>query len=386
MKKLLLLFPFALLLAACSSSSVEEANTIPEDLEGKRALLKEKRQALKSLQDDIETLEAAIQKQDPNAREKRTLVTTTNLNRKDFQHFVEVQGAIQSDDLLSASSDVGGRIIELRFEEGQPVSKGQLIAKLDLEQVKKQIAEVEKSKELAVEVFERQKRLWDQNIGSEIQYLQAKNNKERLEKSLETLQFQLEKSEVYAPISGVVDQVFVKAGEIAAPGAPILQILNTQKVKVVADVPENYLQNVRRGELVKVKIPALDKTMDARVTLIGRTINSANRTFKIEIDLPNGNGLLKPNLLANVLINDYTKEDAIVVPIELVQQEVGGRSYLFVTSDGEKGPIAKKVYVKPGESFEGEIIITEGLKGEEELIVQGARNISDTEPIEIQKG
>ncbi|MCB0640381.1 MAG: efflux RND transporter periplasmic adaptor subunit [Phaeodactylibacter sp.] len=308
------------------------------------------------------------------------------MKTKDFKHYVDIQGSVQSDDLIAVSSETGGRIIELKVVEGQAVNKGQLIARLDLEQLKKQIAEVETSLTLAEEVYERQKRLWEQNIGSEIQFLQAQNSKERLEKTLETLQYQLSKSEVYAPISGVVERLISKAGEVTGPGAPIIQILNTNKVKVVADVPENYLTAVRNGQTVTVHFPALDKEVTAPITMVGRTINPGNRTFKIEINMNNPGGLLKPNLLANVQLNDYTSKDAITVPLELVQQEVGGQNYVFVKGDSPDGPIAQKVYVEPGESFEGEIVIKSGLTGDEILILKGARSLTDQALIEIQKG
>ena len=301
-------------------------------------------------------------------------------------HYVDVQGSVQSDDLVNVSSDVGGRILDLKVEEGENVRKGELIANLDTEIINTQIAELNTSLELAVEVFERQKRLWDQNIGSEIQYLQAKNNKERLEKSLETLQVQAGKSKVYAPISGVVQMVITKAGELAGPGTPIIQILNTAKVKVVAEVPENYLKAVNKGEKVTVEFPALQSKKEARVSLIGKTINPSNRSFKIEIDMTNPKDVLKPNLLASVLINDYTEKDVVIVPLELVQQEVGGKSYVFVHAEGEDGPMAKKAYVTMGESYNGEIVITSGLNGDETLIVDGAIGLSDKELIEVKQG
>ncbi|MCB0682256.1 MAG: efflux RND transporter periplasmic adaptor subunit, partial [Saprospiraceae bacterium] len=358
----------------------------PVDLEGKKALLNEKKTALTTLEHEVAQLEKEIAELDPSTKTKRTPVTTIQLERRDFEHFIDIQGTVQSDERINISSETGGRILDLKVQEGQTVSKGQLVALLDLEQIEKQIAEVQTSLDLAQEVYERQKRLWDQNIGSEIQYLQAKNNKERLEKSLETLQFQLDKSKVYAPISGVVETVVLKAGELAGPGAPIVQVLNTNQVKVVAEVPENYLQAIRKGEWVTVKFPALDTEQKARVSLIGSTINPGNRTFSVEVDLSNPRGLLKPNLLAIMLLNDYSQTAAVVVPLEVVQQEVGGKSYVFVKGEGQDGALAKKVYVKTGQTYRGEVVITNGLTGEEELILEGARGLADQEPIEIQQG
>jgi len=212
-----------------------------------------------------------------------------------------------------------------------------------------------KSLELAVELYERQSRLWKQNIGSEVQYLQAKNNKERIEKTMETMRFQKRKANVYSPISGFVDQEFLKLGDLAAPGMPIIQIINTSKVKVVANVPESYLGKVKKGEKVTIK----------------------------EVELPNKGGVLKPNLLSLMLINDFSTTNSVVIPIDLVQQEVSGKQYVYTVANGKSGPMAKKIYIEIGENYEGEVVITNGLTGSETLITKGARNLSDGEFIEI---
>lgn len=382
MKYLIKLLIVSVLFTACGGQATEQEQ--PTDLQGKKKLLKELRGEVNELNKQITQLEEEIQAEDPKAEKPRRLVTSMNVERSDFDHFVEIQGSVQADDLIAATSEVAGRILQLNVKEGQAVRKGQLVAKLDLEQLNKQIAEVEKSLELANTVYERQKRLWDQNIGSEIQYLEAKNGKERLEKSLETLQFQLEKANVYSPAGGVVERVITQAGEIAAPGAPIFQILNTSKLKVVAAVPENYLTSVNYGEAIKVQFPALNTEQVARVNLIGRTIDPANRTFEVEAAVSNPNGVLKPNLLAIALINDYSEKDAIIVPLETVLQEVSGKDYVYVKGNGDDGAFAKKMYVTTGRSYKGQIVIEEGLSGGEELIVEGARGLAENELIQIQ--
>ena len=205
-----------------------------------------------------------------------------------------------------------------------------------------------------------------------------------MEKSLETVRHQLTKANVYAPISGVIDMVIMKSGEMSMPGAPIVQILNTRKVKVVADLPENYLGKIKKGEMVAIQFPAIDLEQKARVSMIGRTINPANRTFKVEVNVSNAKGLLKPNLLASMMINDFSQKDAITIPLEIVQQEVSGKDFVYVKGDGDEGILAKKVYIETGESYEGDIIITNGLEGGEEIIVDGARGLAENELIEIK--
>ncbi len=259
-------FCLLLVLVACQQEAASEKEVIPTDLAGKKAYLKKKKAELRELNRVIAKVEGDINELAPPAEKTKKLVSTMPLIKKDFKRFVEIQAEVQSDDIVSASSEVGGRIIHLHVKEGQAIRKGQLIARVDLEQIDKQEAELRKSLELAVDLYERQSRLWKQNIGSEVQYLQVKNNKERIEKTLETLSFQKKKANVYAPISGIIDQEFIKRGEMASPGMPIVQILNTSKVKVVADVPESYLGKIKRGETVAIKFPAINEEVNAKVS------------------------------------------------------------------------------------------------------------------------
>ena len=381
MKQPLFLISFILiLLASCQPAADEQA--IPEDLDGLKALLKKERAEMKVMQGRIDMLETKIDSLDPKP-DKRKLVVADQLVRQDFKRYATLQGIVTSDDIVNASSETGGRLTSMTVKEGQYVKKGQLIATVDMESVKKSIAELETSLDLAKNVYERQSRLWKQNIGSEIQYLQAKNNKERIEKSLETVRFQLTKANVYAPISGVVDREFLMSGEMSSPGAPIVQILNTYNVKVQADLPETYLSKIKRGQYVDVYFPALEEERKARITLIGRSIDPANRTFKIEIKTNNSKGTLKPNLLAEVKINDYEEKDVFIVPQELIQQEIGGKEFLYKVEDSAEGKLAKKLYISTGESYDGSVIVNEGLTGEEQIIFDGARTVADGELIEI---
>lgn len=360
-----------------------DSGELPGDLNSLQLLRKQKRIQLEELDKEIKNIETAIGELDSNRVVNRKLVNTIPVEQKDFYHFVEIQGYVQSDDLVYASGEVGGRIVHLALKEGQYVKRGQLVARLDPESVNKQIQEVEKSMELAKSVFEKQSSLWEQQIGSEIQYLQAKNNKERLEKTLEVLEYQLTKFKIHAPISGIVEKKFLKTGEVAMPGAPIIQILNNKKVKVVADVPENYLKAIKKGEKVSVRFPSLEETYELPVNLVGSSIDPANRTFKIEMNINNHNGYMKPNLLAEVLINDFVLEDVIVVPLSVVQQEISGRSFIYITQKGDEGLYAQKKYVETGKSYANEIVIQSGLDKTMELINEGARNVTERDLIEI---
>lgn len=371
-----------LFLTACGGG--ESSNKLGENnLKQLKADLVEKKAALKTLEKEIADIEKEIATIEPPKEDARTLVTTEKIGLKNFARFVEIQGSVQSDNTFYASSESGGRLVKFTLKEGSIVTKGQLIGTVNMESVDKQIAELETALDFAKITYTRQKGLWDQNIGSEMQYLQAKNQKERLEKSLETVRFQLTKANVYAPASGEVTRTMVKAGDVISPGMPLVEILNLSRVQVEAEVPETYLNSVKRGQSVKVKFPALERETTARISLIGQQVNPANRTFKVQIDMANS-GNLKPNLLATVLLKDFEKNNVVVLPSELIQQEVSGKSYVFIQDDSPKGAIAKKIYVKIGEAYNGEAYIEEGLMGNETFIIKGSRDLKDGELIEVK--
>ncbi len=381
MKHTLIIILTLFLIASCQQSGTDQW---PEDLAGKKAMVKEKRTALKELQADIALLKEEIMEMDTTQQEEsRRAVKIDTIGTEDVSRFVEIQSVVEADDAVMASSETGGRITQMVVREGQNVRKGQLIASVDMQSVNKQLDELQTALTLAEDVFQRQSKLWEQNIGSEIQYLQAKNNKERIEKSMETARFQLTKANVYAPISGVVDMSMKEAGEMAGPGEPIVKIMNTYKVKVVADVPERYLPVVKRGQMVDVHFPAIGEDRTLRIASVGRTINPANRTFEAEVELLNKKGIFKPNLMAIMKLKDFEAKAAIAIPLVLVQQEVSGKDYVYVKGDGPDGAYAKKIYVVLGERSEGNVIITEGLNVGDQIIIEGGRGLAENELIEL---
>ena len=250
MKKISILLLSILLLASCETKEVKE----PETLEELKAALTEKKQSLNTLEIEMQKLTDRIAELDPSLQEKSKLVDTSLMKTEDFVRYINIQGAVKADDPVNAVSDMGGRISRLFVKEGDFVSKGSMIAKLDVSTVESQINEINSSLDLARDVYERQERLWNKKIGSEVQYLQTKNNVERLEKSLETIKLQLSKASIYAPISGTVDMVMTNQGEVASPGMPIVQLLNTNKLKIATDIPENYLRIVKKGMTVDLDL------------------------------------------------------------------------------------------------------------------------------------
>ena len=378
MKKILTILISILLLVSCEKEQVKE----PVTLEELKAVLTEKKQELNTLETEMQDLTDKIAELDPSLQEKSKLVDTSILATQDFVRYINIQGAVKADDPVNAVSDMGGRISRLFVKEGDYVSKGKLIAKLDVSTVESQINEINSSLDLAQDVYERQERLWSKNIGSEVQYLQAKNNVERLEKSLETIKLQLSKASIYAPISGTVDMVMTNQGEVASQGMPIVQLLNTNKLKIATDIPENYLKIVKKGMNVDLEFPSVDFRTTGKVSLLGRQIDPANRTLELEILPKKSSRLLKPNLLAEIKIKEFSSKDVVFMPLEYILQEVDGTEFVYVAEQDDEGMMrATKRYVKIGEAADGSVIITEGLASGEAVIFKGSRNVSDGELI-----
>lgn len=362
---------------ACGGNEAQEPETAAEA----RTELGKKRQELNKIKVEMDSLQAIIARLDPESvKEKEVVVEIGTLTTKDFRHFVEVQGNVTTaDEPTAASSETGGRIMDLKVKEGDFVKKGSLIARINMESIDKSIAQIDKSLELARDIYTRQENLWKKNIGSEVQYLQAKNQVESLEKNKESLEYERSKSSVYAPSSGYVDVVMAKEGEMAGPGTPIVQILNTNSLKVVAAVPEIYLGNIKRGEKVTVSFPALDAQQEVNVLSIGRTINPTNRTFEVEASIDDKSNMIKPNLLATMLINDYEVKNAVVLSDELIQQDVSGAVFVMVVENGR----AVKKIIKLGRTYRNETVVTSGLTGKESIITKGATAVGEGELLKI---
>lgn len=374
----------AILFNGCQPSA--SPDSIPEDTAGRRALLEQKLKERLALDDEIKTLEQLLGKENlPALDEKPKQVTTQVISKSTFRRFTEIQGNVEPAKINQISSETGGRIVRLYVQEGDQVKAGQVLAALDMEPVQKQLEEIESAYALAQDVYNRQQRLWDQQIGSEIQYLQAKNNKERLEKSMATLKAQLKKSQLYAPIGGVIEMINIKQGDVAPPSAPIMTLINTSELKIVADVPERFVNTVKPGDKVQVAIPAVNETQESRVSVVGKMIHPSNRTFRVESTLKNGKNPLKPNLLAIMEIEDYRELDAIVVSVDLVQQEIGGNFFVFVKKEVDGVNRAEKKYITTGESYNNMIVVKSGLTEGDEIVVSGARGLAENDILEIQK-
>ena len=276
-----------------------------------------------------------------------------------------------------------GLINNILVAEGQKVSQGQVLAQLDNRIIRDQIGELQNSYELAKTTFEKQSRLWEQKIGSEMQYLQAKTQKESLESSIATLNSQLAKSQVKAPFAGTIDAIFPKQGEMGSPQMPILRIVNTDKMYIKSDVSEQHLSAVKEGTPVQVFFPGMDKTVETSISEISRYINPENRSFKVRVDLAKGEANLRPNQMAHMKINDYGDKEAIVLPTSIVMQTAAGEDFVYVLEEKEGKAFAKKIFVKTGFEYEGRTEILEGLEKDMQVISEGAKSVRDGQRVRL---
>ena len=375
MKPLFYLLFLSALLVACGGESE------PKTLAEKEAKVKELQKAASELNKKIAALEAAInQEKGIKPEDLLRQVEVMPLQANTFEHFIEVQGDVQSDKDVQVFPKAGGTVLKRYVKEGQRVNAGQVIAELDAETIKKGIAEVQTRLDLAKIVFQKQENLWKQKIGTEIQYLQAKNNMEALEKSLETQKTTLANAFVKAPISGTLDEFFINAGEMASPSMPMARVVNLSSVEIGAEVSESYTKSIKRGDEVMVKFPAIGLEMPVRISLIGQRIDPVNRTFRIEMSVPNRDGSLKPNASAVVKIKDFEQKNAISVPSHLIQQSADGSRFLY-TVEGDK---TKKVIIEVGQSYQGYTLVTKGLNEGDKVVVKGYSEVIDGEEVKVE--
>ncbi len=364
----------ATLLASCGG----EEKT---DLQTKREELQKLKSEQASLNTKIKTLEGEVTKLDPKKAEESRVkdVAVSPVQPTTFKHFVELQGTIDAKNNVQVSPKSGGVVTAVYVKEGDNVRAGQAIAKVDDQLLRESQAELRTQMSLANTIFEKQAALWKQQIGTEIQYLQAKNNKEALERRLSTLNAQLGQSTVKAPISGVVDQVTVKVGQSAAPGMGLVRVVNLGQLKVVAKVSDTYAGSVRKGDAVQIEFPDINKSMTSRISFVSTTVDPLSRTFIIEAPLSSSSSF-KPNMLARIKINDQTVNDALVIDRNIVQNTENGQLVYVAESEGNK-TVAKARTVKTGDSYNGRVVITQGLKAGDKVITTGYQDVVDGQPI-----
>jgi membrane fusion protein (multidrug efflux system) len=353
----------------------------PRDKQAELARLEAQRE---SIDKRIEQLKEEIAEDNGTPREEAlAYVRAGEVRPEPFRHFIQVQGTVESDNNILVPAQANGVVKRILVRQGDRVSAGELLAELDGAILESSIAELENGLKLAATIYERQARLWDKNIGSEIEYLQAKNNKENLEKKLKTLQEQYRLTKIVSPIDGMVDDVMIKEGEMATAGRGAIRIVQLSRLKIRAALSENYISRVKRGDSVEVGIPVVNRTLDLTIDAVSQVIDPNNRTFNIEIRTPAKESALKPNMLAVVTINDYTNPEALTVPQNVVQQ-TGNEHFLFVADKQNGRWVARRRAVTPGETYDNRTEIVDGLKAGDLVISFGFQALADKQPISIQ--
>ncbi|MCX2745782.1 efflux RND transporter periplasmic adaptor subunit [Mangrovivirga sp. M17] len=375
------LIPFLSLILVISMTSCDK------DLEAKKEELKELKKEASELQGKITSLENEIIKEDPEFAEKtvnKVQVEVKDLEKDTFTNFVEINGSVSTDQNVILAAQAGGQIERVNVSEGDKVRKGQTLVVLDTDIIRNNISEAEASYSLAKTMYEKRKKLYEQGVGSEIDYLNAQTQKETLEKRIASLKSQLSNSYITAPFSGKVDGVMAKEGEVASPGMPMVRIVNLNDLKIEADVSERYIGSFEKGDSVEVFFPAFKESYKTTVSAVGDVINQANRTFTLQVKLPKDNDLLKPNLMATIRLADYQNEDAIIIPDKIILQDSRG-FYVYKTKKDGDEPVAEKVYIEVGQTFNGNAEIESGLSAGDNVIVTGYREVSEGSIVEIVK-
>lgn len=329
-------------------------------------------------------LEGEIAELDTQAKANAIPIRVTEINPIAFENAFELQAIVESDNNVLITPEVPGRVSRILVREGQKVSQGQVLAILDGSMAQAQIAELENAMVLAKENYDRLKNLWDQNIGSEMQYLQAKNQYENLQKSLQTAKVQLSKYTLRSPISGQVDEINVKVGELAGTmtGGAMMRVVNISDLKLKANVSERYSSVLRVGQKVSVNYPSLGLSGEEEITAIGKVIDINNRTFSIYTSAKNHRELLKPNMLAMVSANDFIEKEAISIPTKLIRND-GSRDYVFaVRKQGDKS-IAYRAYIEVSRKFASQSLISSGLEPGTLIISEGYGSVIEGDEVKI---
>jgi membrane fusion protein (multidrug efflux system) len=367
------IFFAALILGACNKNANE----------AKKEELADLRKQRDELDGKIRTIEKELSKSDTTSKDLKIKgIAVTPVSTATFNHYIDVQGKIDSDKNVQVSPEVPGIITKVNVQLGDKVRKGQVLAEIDGSVLAQSIEEVKSQSAFANTMYEKQKGLWDQKVGTEVQYLSAKNNKEALENRLSTLQRQYAMTKIKSPIDGTIDEVRLKQGEAAMPGMPMFRVVNLSEFKVVAEIAEAYFGEIKVGDDVLVNLPDAAQEIKGKVTDKTNVIDAMNRTFKIEVALKGQNLALRPNMIAKIKVNDYTNKSAVVAPVNTIQESETG-NYVYLAEKSGAGYKVKKQFVKTGKSYLDKVEIKEGLQNGDLLITSGFQDITTGQQIKF---
>jgi RND family efflux transporter MFP subunit len=375
-----------LMMVGCGEDKVSNDDLIASgDVMAIRAKKKELSIQQTDLAQQIAKLDSVIGQKE--GKKNLPLVTTYEIKQTVFDHFIELQGDVMTRQNVLIYPETPGILKDVRVKEGDRVNQGQLLAVVEDGGISSQLIQMETQMALSKTTFERQARLWDQNIGSEIQYLQAKSNYEVQQSAVAQMKSQLEKFQIRAPFSGIIDDVVKEQGTVVSPGGPgseIFRIINLSEMYLEVPVPENYISTITKGKEVRVVFPVLGKELTSKVRQTGNFINPNNRSFSAEIPVPNTEGQIKPNMTAKVLINDYKNESAIMIPQSVISENAEGEQYVFLAEGAVDGSgVVQKVIITTGKTQGDLIEVLSGLKSTNSIIQEGARSVRDGQEVKI---
>jgi len=365
------------LLIASALTSVMLIGCGEEDKAAKLAGLKKQQSELTKQISELEKELAGTTKTEVKTKEVAALALKTQA----FDHYVKTQGLVEAEDNIMVSAKGMGVVTQVFVKEGEAVAKGQTLAQIDNSLITRNVEGMKAQLELAVSVYERQKNLWDKKIGTEVQFLQAKTNKESLEKQLAAVQEQLDQTRIKSPISGVIDQVNVKVGENISPGMPAARVINNSNLKIVANVSEAYITQIKKGDKVKITIPDLKKEVQAKVSFAGRNIDPLSRTFVLEAELPSS-AELRPNMTALIKIVYASYPSVIAVPVNTVQN-IKGEKVVFVAEASGDQTVARRKVVTVDGVFDG-LAQVQGLAAGERVITAGFQGLTEGQYLKVQ--
>jgi membrane fusion protein (multidrug efflux system) len=387
MKNIYLILLTALILTSCegkkatSVAGILATNDLAQ-IKSKKAALDTKQQALsaelKQLNDRLDAL---------NKDKNIPLITTFKVEETVFKHFIELQGNVQTKQNVLIYPEMPGILKSVFVKEGQLVAKGEILANIDDGGMSEQLAQLSANAQLAKTTYERQNRLWTQKIGSEMQFLQAKTSFEAQTSAVNQLKSQLKKAVIRAPFTGIIDNVFKERGIVVAPGigSEIFRIINLSNMYIETEVPETYISSITKNKAVRVNFPVLGETVTSKVRQVGNFINPSNRSFKIEIGVPNLNGKVKPNLTAKLKLNDYTNTNAVLIPQSIISENAKGAQFIYIIKDKKENneAVTERLIIETGKTQGDFIEVTKNLLAGAEIVMEGARSVTNGQIVKV---
>lgn len=384
MKKIIYSLCLTSIFLACSGDQAASTQDLiaSKNLNGLKTQKEKKIKSLNALKLELNQINTAISDLDPS--EKLALISVFEVKPENFEHYIDIQANIKTRQNVLLYPQYNGTLKRVYVAEGQKVKKGKLLAQINDAGLKNQLEQLEIQAKLSKTTYERTQRLWDQNIGSEMQLLQTKANYESQLKSIAQLKKQLQRTQILAPFSGTIDEIVANTGANLLPGqTPVMRIVNLQQMYTEASVPERYLREVKKGTSAKVSIPMLDREYSTTIRQTGNFINPNNRSFRVEASLPNPDEMIKPNLSCKLKINDYSNPQALMIPLRIVKENALGKKYIFKLNPDGKDQVyrTQQIFVQLGKKSSDKIEVLEGLQAGDLLIDEGATIVENNQRV-----